>query len=132
MLRRARLDIGMSHLVEHLVAEIGVQQLVIVAHCLDQPRAIGMAVDAIQRLSLLFGAVENFRKHRVVAAQNAALKITLLPGKVAHSACWPGASTFSATSLVRLTSTRSSASGGILSSRSIMVETRPKRFSAAT
>ncbi len=132
MLGWARLDIGMSHLVEHLVAEIGVKQLVISAHRFDQPRAVGIAVDAEQRLALLFWTVENFRQNRVVAAQDAALKITLLPRKIAHPACGPGASTPSAISRVRLTSTRSSASGGMLSSRSIMVETRPKRFKAAT
>ena len=60
MLGRMRLDIGVPHLVEHLVAEIGMQQFVIVAHRLDQPRAIGIAVDAVQRFALLPGAVENF------------------------------------------------------------------------
>ena len=132
MFRRARLDIGISHLVEHLIAEIGMQQLVIVAHGLDQPRTVGITINAIQRLALLFGAVDDFGQNRIVAGQNAALEIILLPREVAHPADWPGASTFSAISRVRLTSTRSSSSGGILSSRSIMVETRPKRFSAAT
>ena len=132
MFRGMRLHIGMPHLVEHLVAEIGVQQFVITAHGLDQPRAIGIAVDAIQRLALLLGAVEDFAQNRIVAAKNAALEIGLLARKVAHQAGWPGASTFSAISRVRLTSTSSSSSGGMLSSRSIMVETRPKRFSAAT
>ena len=108
------------------------QQLVIVAHGLDQPRAIGIAIDAVQRLALLPGAVEDFGQHRVVAGQDAALEIGLLPREVAHPAGLPGGKTFSAISRVRVTSTSSSSSGGMLSSRSIMVETRPKRLSAAT
>jgi hypothetical protein len=36
MLRWPRLDIGVSHLVEHLVAEIGMEKLVIVAQRLHQ------------------------------------------------------------------------------------------------
>ena len=109
------------------------QQLMIVAHRLDQPRAIGITIDAEQRLALLAGAVEDFGQHRIVAGQDAALKFSLLPREVAHSACLPkGGKTLSAISRVRFTSSSSSSSGGMLSSRSIMVETRPKRFSAAT
>ena len=137
MLRRPRLDIGVAHLVERLVAEIGMQQLVVVAHGLDQPRAIGVAIDAVQRLALLARAVEDFAEHRIVAGQDAALEISLLPREVAHPACLPKslpnwARTFPAISRVRFTSRSSSSSGGMLSSRSIMVETRPKRLMAAT
>ncbi len=94
MLRRARLDIGVPHLVEHLVAEIGVQQFVIAAHGLDQPRAIGIAIDAKQRLALLPGAVEDFSQHRIVAVEDAALKFGLLPREVAHQARLPGGKHF--------------------------------------
>ena len=58
---RARLDVSVAHLVEHLVAEIKMQQLMVVAHGLDQPRTIGIAIDPEQRLALLPRAVENFR-----------------------------------------------------------------------
>src|SRR5262245_66590737 len=101
MLRRIRPDIGMSHLVELLVAEIGMQQFVIVANSLDQPRTIGVAVDAIQRLALLLVTVEDLGQHGVVAGQDAALEIVLLSRKIAHQAGWPCASTFSAISRVR-------------------------------
>src|SRR6266404_1120852 len=124
-------DIGMPHLVEHLVTEIEVQQLVVVAHGLDQPRAVGIAIDAEQRLAFLFGAIENLGQNRIVSGQNAALERALLPRKIAHPASLPG-STCSAIARVRMTSSSSSSSGGMLSSRSIMVETRPKRFNAAT
>ena len=60
------------------------QQFVIVAHRIDQPRAIGIAIDAEQRLALFAGAVENFGQHRVVAIEDAALKFSLLPREVAH------------------------------------------------
>ena len=101
MLGRTRLDVGVSHLVEHLVAEIEMQQFVVVAHGLDQPRAIGVAIDTVQRLALLPWAVEDFGQHRIVVGQNAALKIGLLPREVAHPACLPsGGKTFSAISRV--------------------------------
>ena len=58
---RARLDVSVAHLVERLVAEIKMQQLMVVAHGLDQPRTIGIAIDAEQRLALLARAVEDFR-----------------------------------------------------------------------
>src|SRR5260221_7753451 len=100
---------------------------------LAQPGAVGVAVDAVQRLALLLGAVEDLGQHRIVAGQDAALEISLLPGKVAHPAGLPaGGKTLSAISRVRFTSRTSSSSGGMLSSRSIMVETRPKRLMAAT
>src|ERR1700730_16847280 len=119
-------NISMPHRVEHFVAEIEVQHFVFVAHGLNQPRAVGMPVDTIQNLAFFPGAVQNF-------GQNAALKGALLPGEVAHPACRiRGGTTFSAISRVRLTSMINSSSGGMLSSRSIMVETRPKRFKAAT
>ena len=133
MLGRMRLDVSVPHLVEHLVAEIEVQQFVIVAHSLDQPRAVGVAIDAEQRLALLPGAVENFGQHGVVVAQNAALKFGLLSREVAHPACLPVRQDASRRSRGSWsTSSSSSSSGGMLSSRSIMVETRPKRFKAAT
>ncbi len=108
------------------------QQFVVVAHGLDQPRAIGIAIDAEQRLAFFFGAVENFGQNRIVAGQNAALERALLPRKITHPASLPAAISCSAISRVRLTSSISSSSGGMLSSRSIMVETRPNRFNAAT
>ena len=103
------------------------QQLVVVAHGLDQPRAIGIAIDAKQHVALFTRAVQDFSQHRFVAIEDAALKLGLLSCEVAHSTD----KTFSAISRVRTTSTSNSSSGGMLSSRSIMVETRPKRFRAA-
>ena len=88
-----------------------------------------MAIDAEQHVALLARAVEDFSQHRFVAIEDAALKLGLLSCEVAHSA--RAYRTFSAISRVLATSTSSSSSGGMLSSRSIMVETRPKRFSAA-
>src|SRR5436190_23616771 len=129
MMRGLGLDIGVPHLVEHLVAEIGVQQFVIVAQRVHQPRAIGVAIDAEQRLALLLRAVENFPEHLVIAGEDAALKIVLLPREIARHA--GASSTAEAISRARATSTSNSSSGGMLSSRSIMVETLPKRFSAA-
>src|SRR5260370_37393929 len=97
------------------------------------PRAVGVTVDAVQRLALLLGAVEDLGEHHIVAGQDAALEVILLPREVAHPAGLPACGkTLSAISRVRFTSRRSSSSGGMLSSRSIMVETRPKRFKAAT
>ena len=124
---RARLDVSVAHLVEHLVAEIKMQQLMVVAHGLDQPRTIGIAIDPEQHVALLARAVENFSQHRFVAIEDAALKFGLLSCEVTHSA----GKTFPAISRVLATSSSSSSSGGMLSSRSIMVETRPKRFRAA-
>ncbi len=105
------------------------QQFVVVAQRLDQPRAVGETIDAEQRLALLLVAVGDFGEHGIVAGQNAALEVGLLAGKIAHRGAGP--STCSAISRVRSTSAISSSSGGMLSSRSIMVETRPKRLSAA-
>src|SRR5688572_7162111 len=107
----------MAHLVERLIAEIRMQQRVVVTKRLHQPRAVGVAIDAVQRLAFLAGAVEDFGEHRVVAGQDAALEIRLLPREVAHPACLPKflsnwAKTFSAISRVRFTSTSSSSSGG--------------------
>ena len=107
------------------------QQFVVVAHGLDQPRTIGIAIDAEQHLALLLRAVEDFSQHRIVAIEDAALKLGLLSGEVAHPARLPGGRIFPAISRVLATSISNSSSGGMLSSRSIMVETRPKRFSAA-
>ena len=132
MLGWMRLDVSVPHLVEHLVTEIEVQQFVIVTNSLDQPRAVGVAIDPEQRFALLPGAVENFGQHGVVVAQNAALKFGLLSREIAHPACLPVGKTLWAISRVLTTSTSNSSSGGMLSSRSIMVETRPKRFKAAT
>ena len=64
---RARLDVSVAHLVEHLVAEIKMQQLMVVAHCFDQPRTIGIAIHPEQHLALLARAVEDFSQHRFVA-----------------------------------------------------------------
>src|SRR5690349_21827058 len=127
MRRRACLDVGLAHLVEHFVADIEMQQLMVVAHRLDQPRTIGIAIDAEQHVALLARAVEDFSKHRFVAIEDAALKLGLLSREVAHFA----GRTSSAISRVLATSSSSSSSGGMLSSRSIMVETRPKRLNAA-
>src|SRR5690242_4865521 len=127
MRRRACLDVGLAHLVEHFVTDIEMQQLMVVAHRLDQPRAVGIAIDAEQHVALLARAVEDFSQHRFVAIENAALKLGLLSCEVAHAV----GKTFSAISRVVATSTGNSSSGGMLSSRSIMVETRPKRFRAA-
>src|SRR6185295_5800515 len=121
--------IGISHRVEHLVAEIGVKTFVIIAQGIDQPRAVSVPVNAVQYLALLLRAVEDLGEDGVVAAQDAALKIILLPREVAHPVC--RGSILTAISRIRLTSAISSSSGGMLSSRSIMVETRPKRLSAA-
>src|SRR5271168_1088977 len=105
----------------------------VVADGFDQPRAVGVFIDAEQHLALFPGAVENFSQNGFVAGQDGALEVALLPGEVAHPAGRiSGGSTFAAISLVRLTSAISSSSGGMLSSRSIMVETYPKRFRAAT
>ena len=131
MMRWLRRDIGVSHRVEHLVAEIAVKQLVIVAHGIDQPRTVGVLVDPEQHFALFFRAVENFGQNRFVAAQDAALEIALQPGEFAHLACRTCGNIVAAISRARLTSATSSSSGGMLSSRSIMVETRPNRFSAA-
>ena len=130
MAGRARLDVSVAHLVEHLVAEIKMQQLVVVAHGLDQPRTVGIAVDTEQHVALLARAVEDFSQHLFVAIEDAALKLGLLSGEVAHPARLPAGRIFPAISRVLATSTSSSSSGGMLSSRSIMVETRPKRFNA--
>src|SRR5437879_861651 len=121
---RARLDVSVAHLVEHLVAEIKMQQLMVVAHCLDQPRTIGIAIDPEQHLALLARAVEDFSQHRFVAIKDAALKLGLLSHEVAHPACLPAGRIFPAISRVLATSSSNSSSGGMLSSRSIMVETR--------
>src|ERR1700722_5438112 len=132
------------------------QQFMVVAHRLDQPRTVGVFVDAKQHVAFFPRAVEDFSQNRVVTGEDAALKIALLPREITHPACRPGCGktcgktccdktccdktccdktcgkTWAAISRVRLTSTISSSSGGMLSSRSIMVETRPKRFKAAT
>ena len=131
MLRRIGGDIGLPYLVEHLVADIAVQQLMIIAQRIDQPRAVGIFVDAKQDFALFLWTVEDFGQNLVVAAQDAALKIALLAREVAHPSRRTGGRICAAISRVWLTSTISSSSEGMLSSRSIMVETRPKRRIAA-
>ena len=49
------------------------KKFVVVAQGLDQPRAIGVAVDAEERLALLPGAVGDVGQNTVVAGKNGAL-----------------------------------------------------------
>src|ERR1700745_1546789 len=74
----------MPHRVEHFVAEIDIQELVVIADGFDQTRAVGVAVNAEEFLALLPRAVRNFGKDRVLASQDSALKIALLACQIAH------------------------------------------------
>src|ERR1700722_18045376 len=117
------------------------QQFMVVAHRLDQPRTVGVFVDAKQHVAFFPRAVEDFSQNRVVTGEDAALKIALLPREITHPACRPGCGktcgktccdktcgkTCAAISRVRLTSTIISSSGGMLSSRPTMVEPRRRR-----
>ena len=54
------------------------QQLVIIAQGIDQPRAVGVFIDTEQDFAFFRRTVENFSQNLVVAGQNAALKVALL------------------------------------------------------
>src|SRR5271156_5749022 len=131
MLRWVRGEISLAHRVEHFVAKVTMQQLVVVAHGLDQPRTVGVLVDAEQHFTFFLRAVEDFRQNQCISGQDAALEVVLLLCEVAHPACRPRfGKTVAATSRVRLTSTSNSSSGGMLSSRSMIVDIWPKLLSA--
>src|SRR5262245_13639882 len=121
-------DIGFHQSGEGLIAEIGVKLLVVLADDLGEPGGIGIAVDTEQHLALLFVAVLDLAKDGVVAGENAALEAVLDLAKGLHSAASSRLPFSTAPAIARawLSSSTSSASGGMLSSRSIMVETGPK------
>src|SRR5260370_8360974 len=126
MLRWIGRDISVPHRVEHFVAEIAVQQLVIVAHGLYQPRTIGVPVNPKQDLAFFLRAVEDFSQNGLVISQDAALKIVLLPREITHLVCRiGGGNTRAAISRVRFTSTISSPTGGLLPPRPSILESRP-------
>ena len=117
--------------------------LVVLAENLGEPRDIGVAIDAEQDLALFLGAVVDIGKDGVVAGKDAALKLVLNLFEAFHSAAArrgvPSTSVLStlapstspAIERAWSSSSTSSASGGMLSSRSIMVETGPKWATAS-
>jgi hypothetical protein len=127
-IRRVGGDVGLGQSGETSIAKIGMHLLVIVGQHLREPGDIGIAVDAEQHLPLFLGAVLDLRKDGVVAGENAALEAFLQLFEAAHSAAarLAGPSTSRAMLRAWSSSSTSSASGGMLSSRSIMVDTGPK------
>ena len=127
--------IGRGDLAELLVAEEAVKHLVLLRHRLDEARAVGVPVDLEERRAVRARTVGQRREHRIVAVQDRLLKGVLPFGEALHRR-WAGTasavSTSCATRRRRSTSGISSANGGILSSRSMIVDTAPKRFSAWT
>ena len=104
------------------------QLLIVVAENLGEPRDIGVAIDAEQHVTLLLGAVFDLGKDGVVAGKNAALEGLLQLFETLHSAASSRFSPSTSRAMERAwsSSSTSSASGGMLSSRSIMVDTGPK------
>ena len=107
--------------------------LVVLAENLGEPRDIGVAIDAEQNLALFPEAVVHVGKDGVVAGEDAALKLVLNLFEAFHSAAMRRGlrrvlvpSTSPAMLRAWSSSSTSSASGGMLSSRSIMVDTGPK------
>ena len=128
-------NVGAAHFLEDLIAEINVQKLVIALQNLDQARRIGMAVHAEKNLALLLDAVEDLAQNPIVAVDDGSLNVRLQAREVVH-ACRRAPTmegrTRAAMSRACCISATNSSSGGMLSSRSIMVDTGPKRFSAAS
>src|SRR3990170_4926106 len=128
LVRRIGGDIGFDQTRKTLIAEIGMQLLIVVAENLGEPRDIGVAIDAEQHVTLLLGAVFDLGKDGVVAGKNAALEGLLQLFEALHSAASSRFSPSTSRAMERAwsSSSTSSASGGMLSSRSIMVDTGPK------
>ena len=106
---------------------------IVIGENLGEARDIGVAIDAEQDLALFLGAVLHLGEDRVVAGEDAALECLLKLPETLHSAA---ASRFPVKTSLAIeracsSSSTSSASGGILSSRSIMVETGPKWVTAS-
>src|SRR4029079_11262718 len=131
--RRVGGDIGLAELGETGIAEIGMQLLVVVGQHLGEARDISVAVDAEQLFPLFFGAVFDLGKDRVVAGKDAALEALLEVFEAAHSAAARLGAPSTSRAMLRAWSSSStrSARGGMLSSRSIMVDTGPKWATAA-
>ena len=124
------------HFLESVIAEIGAELLVIVLRELDQPQNVIVAVDAEQHLLRVARAIRKPGQDAIAPSQKRALETVLYFRKRHHSAAhslvsFLPARTFAAIARARSSSATTSASGGILASRSIMVETGPKRSTAA-
>src|SRR3989344_2669556 len=126
-------EISQPELFKFVVSHPGVQDRIIAVECLEQPQAVGIVVDGQTSGRADFRAANHAVQHALVAAQQKRLEIGLQVVKRAHAeaaetADWRAGEP--AIRRARSSSAISSASGGMLSSRSIMVETRPKRRSA--
>jgi len=125
-------DIGARELAEVVVAKIGPGDFVVVAEDFDEAQHISVAVNTEQHAAILARAVVDIAEHRIVASKNAGLEAGLKIFEARHSAAESRACSCASRAILRAmsSSATTSASGGMLSSRSIMVETGPKCVTA--
>ena len=128
MAGRARLDVSVAHPVEHLVAEIKMQQLMVVAHGLDQPRPIGIAIDAEQHLCASHAGCPGFQPAPFRRRQGCRAETRPAVARSCSSRAAACGEDFLGHLAGPAISSSSSSSGGMLSSRSIMVENLAKAF----
>src|SRR5579872_6862983 len=137
---RIGIDIGASKPVEFLFTQECQQAGEVVLQYLQEPQTVALHVDAYAFLGAgLFGA-HHLTAHVIAACQHTLLKIPLQFLERAHDVTRPaparrGCTSRCAASSLRMgiamcrawsSSASSSASGGMLASRSIMVDTGPK------
>ena len=123
--------------VELFVTQKRMQLGIIAAEEINQAQHIGVAIDAEKHVALLLRRIDDVLESRIVAVHERLLKAGLQASEVHHSAAaslsvWPAGAPSVSRARRRATSSssRSSPSGGIWSSRSMIVDTGPKRRSA--
>ena len=132
MFRRMSFDIGACDFIETLRAGIGPQRHEITFERLDETQAVGVGVDAKPHVRRQTGIAGDLAGDRAVLPD----EVILEPGLgLAQRVHWLMATRLSVASAAMRracpSSASNSSSGGMLSSRSIMVETFPKRRTAA-
>src|SRR5262245_60213946 len=132
MPRRNSVDIGACQRVEGGVAKVGRKDAVPAAYRFEKTQQIGLAIDVDENAARFARAIEDLGENAVVAGDNGVLKRGLDGRQILHGQRRAGSlRTPRATFRLRSTSATISPSDEASSSRSIMVETGPKRRSAA-
>ena len=122
-----RRDVGPAEPVEHRLAGQHLELRVVARQHLEQPGGIGVAIDVQHQPDIGAAAALRPLRHRVRLVEQVPGEVLLQRAQVAHAAA--GEPTEPAPAMARAcpSSATSSGSGGILSSRSIMVDTGPQR-----
>ena len=125
-------DIGTCDFVETLRADVRLQRHEIAFERLDKAQAIGVGVDVQPPVRIHALVADDVGHDRAVPPQQVILEFGLGPVQRVHRFAAMRLSSSSAAMCRACPSSASnSSSGGMLSSRSIMVETFPKRRTAA-